>query len=409
MRITFVGGVKQVGGLGMVVESGGTRVMFDYGVIPKKPPEYPRKVQFIDELYISHSHLDHVGMVPWLTGEYGTVNVGTEVTLDVSTVLLEDSLKISKLENHYIPWGAHDLRRFAEETQDIRYGETREVGPFLIKAHTAGHIPGSTMFQLEEDGRSVMFSGDINDRDTRLLKGVRPVRTDVLVVESTYAGRVHPPRKDVERAFLDKIEDVLDRGGKVIIPAFAVGRTQEIIQVLKSMDEEKWLDGMGRRVAKIYMDHPEFLKDPGDLRRSMDQMRFVRTPNQRTKAGDGPIVVTTSGMLDGGPVMEYVKRVKDDPRSAILLTGYQVEDTNGRMLMDNRHIEIAGSTEKVHCEVDFFDFSAHADHKGLVEFTRATGAQDVILVHGDRRDLISEEISTFARVHMPDEDTVFEF
>jgi len=408
MRITFVGGVRFVGGLGMVAESRDTRVMFDYGVIPRKPPEYPRKVQFIDSLFLSHSHLDHVGMAPWLTGEYGTINVGTEVTMEVATVLLEDSLKISKLENHYIPWGVHDLRRFVEETDIVRYGDATDIGPFQVTAHTAGHIPGSSMFHIEEDGRSVLFSGDINTKDTRLLKAVRPVKADALVMESTYAGKAHPDRRTVEEAFLDKIDEVLDRGGKVIIPSFAVGRTQEIVQVLKGIDELKWLDGMGRRVAKIYLDHPEFIKSPGDLRRSMDQMKFVRTPNQRSKATDGPIVVTTSGMLDGGPVIEYIRRTKDDPRSAILLTGYQVEDTNGRMLMDTGHIEIEGSTEKVQCEVCHFDFSAHSDHQGLVEFARSTGAEDIILVHGDHREALASELETFARVHMPDEDTVFD-
>ncbi|MDG6223981.1 MAG: MBL fold metallo-hydrolase [Candidatus Thermoplasmatota archaeon] len=408
MKMSFVGGVRFVGGLGMLLESGSTRLMFDYGVIPKKPPGYPRKVQFVDGLYISHSHLDHVGMIPWLTGEYGTSNMGTEVTLEVATVLLEDSLKISKLENHHIPWGINDLRRYTEETEPIRYGQSVTDGPFEIKAHDAGHIPGSTMYSIEENGRKTLFTGDINTLDTRLLKGASPVDCDVLVIESTYAGRRHPPRKTVEREFLDKIEEVLDRGGRVVIPAFAVGRTQEIVQVLSAIDEEKWLDGMGRRVAKIYLRHPEFISNPGKLKRAMDSMRFVKTPNQRNKACEAPLVVTTSGMLDGGPVLEYVNRIKNDPRSAVLLTGYQVEDTNGRMLKDTGHIEIGGAVERVDCEVAFFDFSAHSDHAGIVDFARATGAEDVILIHGDNREAIKEDIEQFARVHLPDEDVVFD-
>jgi len=408
MKLSFVGGVRFVGGLGMVVESDTTRIMFDYGVIPKKPPEYPRKVQYIDELFLSHSHLDHVGMAPWLTGEYGTRNIGTEVTLEVSTILLEDSLKISKMENHFIPWGIHDLRRFTEETEPVKYGEVREVGPFEVTPHTAGHIPGSTMFTIAHDGRNVLFTGDINNRDTRLVKGVKPVKAEALVIESTYAGKEHPPRNAVEDSFTGKIEEVLGRGGRVVIPAFAVGRTQEIVQILKGFGEDKWLDGMGRRVAKIYMDHQEFIKNPSDLKKAMDSMKFVRTPSQRMKALKAPIVVTTSGMLDGGPIMEYLKEIKDDPKSAVLLTGYQVQDTNGRMLMDTGHVEIDGNMEKVRCEVDFFDFSAHADHKGILEFVKGTGAEDVILVHGDHREALAEDISAFAKVHMPDEDTIFD-
>jgi putative mRNA 3-end processing factor len=410
MKIGFAGGTDAVGSLGMTVETGENRVLFDYGLTPAKPPKYPLKVPPVDALFLSHSHLDHVGMSPYVCGEYGSTVWGSEITLEVAMVLLQDSIKISKYEGWSIPYDIHDVRRFSEESTIIRHGDRAHLGPLKIKAHDAGHIPGSTMFKFSEnDGKELLFTGDINTIDTRLQRAAVPPKCDVLIMESTYAGRKHPPRKEVERAFLDKVNEVLDRGGKVIVPAFAVGRTQEVIQVLSDVDEEKWLDGMGKRVSQIYLRHGDCIKSHGELKKSLGQFRFVRTPYQRNDAAESPLVVTTSGMLDGGPVVEYIRRNKNDKNTAILLTGYQVEDTNGRMLMDAGSMEIDGEIMKIDCEVQHFDFSAHADHEGLVKFAESTGAEEVILVHGDKRELLAKDIESFAKVTLPNVDDTYHY
>jgi putative mRNA 3-end processing factor len=409
LKVSFAGGVEHVGSLGMIAESGDTRLLFDYGLTPGKPPTYPMKVPHVDALFLTHSHLDHIGMAPWLCGEYGTTIWGTEATLEVAVVLLQDSLKISRLENYPIPFDIHDVRRFTEESTIIRYGDRAFLDNFTVRTIDAGHIPGSTMYRIDDGGKEVVFTGDINTVNTRLLEGTSSPNCDVLVMESTYAGREHPPRKEVERQFIEKVKEVLDRGGKVMVPAFAVGRTQEIVQVLSQIDEEKWLDGMGRRVAQIYLRHGEFLRSPGSLKKALDQFTFVRTPYQRAKASDSPIVVTTSGMLDGGPILEYIRRNKDDPKNAILLTGYQVEDTNGRMLMDTGSIEIDGEIEKVNCEVVHFDFSAHAGHDELVKFAEGASPEEVILVHGDHREELAKDMESFTKVHMPSLDDRYQF
>ncbi|MGA1872343.1 MAG: MBL fold metallo-hydrolase [Thermoplasmatota archaeon] len=409
MKVSFAGGVDHVGSLGMMVESGDTRLLFDYGLTPSKPPKYPMKVPHVDALFLTHSHLDHIGMSPWLCGEYGSTIWGTEVTLEVAVVLLQDSLKIARLENFPIPFDISDVRRFTEESTILRYGDRPFVGPFTIRTMDAGHIPGSTMYRIDDGGNDVVFTGDINTVDTRLLEGISPPKCHTLVMESTYAGRSHPERKDVEKQFIAKVEEVLDRGGRVIIPAFAVGRTQEVIQVLEKVKEEKWLDGMGRRVAQIYLRHGEFIRSSGSMKKALDQFTFVRTPYQRDKAAESPIVVTTSGMLDGGPVLEYIRRHKDDRKTAILLTGYQVEDTNGRMLMDTGSIVIDGEVEKVKCEVCHFDFSAHAGHDELVSFAEGAQPEEVILVHGDNREVLAEDIGSFAKVHTPGLDDTFSY
>ncbi len=409
MKMSFAGGVDHVGSLGMIMESGDTRLLFDYGLTPGKPPTYPMKVPHTDALFLTHSHLDHIGMAPWLCGEYGTTIWGTEATLEVAVVLLQDSLKISRLESYPIPFDVSDVRRFTEESTIIKYGDRAFVGPFTVKTMDAGHIPGSTMYRVDDGGNDVVFTGDINTVDTRLTTKASPPKCHTLVMESTYSGRPHPSRKQVEKAFLEKVKEVLERGGNVIVPAFAVGRTQEIVQILDGIKIEKWLDGMGRRVAQIYLRHNEFIRSAGSLKKALDQFTFVKTPYQRAKAAEAPIVVTTSGMLDGGPVLQYIRRHKDNPKTAILLTGYQVDDTNGRMLMDSGSIEIDGEIEKVKCEVCHFDFSAHAGHDELLKFAEGAKPDEVILVHGDNREMLANDIESFAKVHLPTLDSTFNY
>ncbi|MEA3558783.1 MAG: MBL fold metallo-hydrolase [Candidatus Thermoplasmatota archaeon] len=409
MKLNFAGGVDEIGSLGMVAESGDSRILFDYGMTPSKPPQYPMKTPSIDAVFLTHSHLDHIGNAPWLCGEFGTTVWGTEPTMEVATVLLQDSLKIAKFEGWALPFNISDLRRLTEETTILRHNDRIFTGPFTVKPMDAGHIPGSTMYKFNDGGKEVVFTGDINTVDTKLVGGIKPPQCDVLIMESTYAGREHPPRKEVERTFIAKVEEVLDRGGKVIVPAFAVGRTQEIVQVLDGIKEEKWLDGMGRRVAQIYLRHGEFLKSPGSLKRALDQFTFVRTPNQRDKAAEAPIVVTTSGMLDGGPVLKYLGDNKKDKKSAVLLTGYQVEGTNGRMLMDSGSIDINGEIVKIDCEVVHFDFSAHAGHDELVKFAEGSGADEVILMHGDRREELAKDLGSIGKVHTPGLEDVFTY
>ncbi len=408
MKMSFAGGTDAVGSLGMLLDNEEGRYLFDYGLTPAKPPRYPIKVPATDALFITHSHLDHVGMAPWLCGEYGTSVWGTELTLEISTLLLEDCIKVAKLENYPIPYDMSDVRRFVEESTIIRHGEKAHLGDLIVRPIHAGHIPGSSMYRIETPNKDIVFTGDINTIDTQLQTKAHPPKCQTLIMESTYAGRPHPPRKKVEEEFISKVEDVLDRGGTAIVPAFAVGRTQEVIQVLSQLDEEMWLDGMGRRVSQIYLKHPECIRDPRGLKKAIGDMNFVKTPLQREKALDAPIVVTTSGMLDGGPVMNYLKKRKNDKKSAILLTGYQVEDTNGRMLMDTGSIELEGELHQVLCEVCQFDFSAHAGHDELVRFAEGSGAEVVILVHGDQRSELEKDISRFAKVLLPTDSDIYE-
>ena len=188
------------------------------------------------------------------------------------------------------------------------------------------------------------------------------------------------------------MEEVVDRGGKVIIPAFAVGRTQEIMLILEKMDLDMWLDGMGRFVNNIYLQYPMYLRSAKKLKRARNKIKVVRKRRDRKKALEGDVIITTGGMLEGGPVLHYINYLKNDPKSAILLTGYQVEGTNGRLLMDEGILDLYGIKEKIDAEISFFDFSAHAGHSELIEFAEKCAPEKIVLMHGDNREVLAEDL-----------------
>ena len=387
----FLGGGHEVGRLGIYLKCDGARLLFDYGMTATAPPLYPKEAPPIDRMFLTHSHLDHCGMIPWLTARYDIDVVATAMAREVAILLMEDSIKVGQSEGYPEPYDVNDVKIAKRRFREIDFGETMDVGRYQIMAHPAGHIPGATMFELR--GReTTLVTGDIHTIDTRLVKRAKPVRCDNLIMEATYSGRNHADRKDTERAFLHKIDEVLDRNGRVIIPAFAVGRTQEILLLLKNHRREFWLDGMGRKVSKIYSSMPEFLLSGKSFRQAANRAKVVRSAHGRTRAARADIVVTTSGMLDGGPVIDYIDQLKEDPKSAILLTGYQVEGSNGRMLLDQGMIDVKGATIRVNCDVKIFDFSAHAGHDQLLDFARGCSPERIVLCHGDQRELLADDL-----------------
>ena len=244
--------------------------------------------------------------------------------------------------------------------------------------------------------------------NTHLVWGAKSVETDILIMESTYAGREHPKREEVEKMFLEKIEDVVNRGGIAIVPAFAVGRTQEVMLILARTDYEVWVDGMGRFVTNMFLQYPQYLKSAKKLKKARNKINIVKRRSDRRKALKGEVIVATSGMLEGGPVLHYINHLKNDKRSAILLTGYQVEGTNGRLLMDRGILELYGIKEKIDAEVDFFDFSAHAGHTELVEFAEKCSPEKIVLMHGDNRDELAKELKERGfEVFTPKDDEEF--
>ncbi|MFW6141428.1 MAG: MBL fold metallo-hydrolase [Candidatus Saliniplasma sp.] len=400
MKLNFLGGVSKVGPLSMVMHQNDMTLIFDHGMLPANPPEYPMRSPLVDVAFLSHSHLDHCGMMPALVRQNDVRVLTTHPTLEVTELLLYDSLKIAEIEGYPKHYEKEDIKKTKAAFDMMGYSSKREIGGLEVEIHSAGHIPGSSMFEIKGE-ENTLFTGDINTQNTRLLWGTSPVECDNLILEATYGGEEHEDRHESENAFLDKIDETLERGGQVIVPVFAVGRTQEILMVLDDRGYDVWYDGMGRTVSRIYQNHEGFVRSVKALRKSMENANKVKSNSTRKQAMDAEVIVTTSGMLEGGPVLSYLQKIRRDPKSSILLTGYQVEGTNGDILQKNGMIRDRGATLPVECEVEKYDFSAHAGHSELIEFAKGCDPEKIVLMHGDQREKLAEDLGEF-EIYMPE-------
>ncbi len=406
MEVEFLGGGEEVGRLGIFVKSNGIPLLFDYGLTPGEPPEYPKQSPPVDSVFLSHAHLDHSGMIPWLSTRYDVPVLSTVVTQEVSKILYRDTLKIAGASGYPFPYGEIDVNRAIENSSAVKPHQTVEVNGIEVECHPSGHIPGSLMFEMKNE--ETLFACDINTIDTRLLTGAKAVKCRNLFLEGTYSGHEHPERKQLERDFIAKIDEIVDRGGKAIIPAFAVGRSQEMAMILADSGYEVWIDGMSSKVTEILLEYPEYIRSEKDLRRAIESLNVVYSSRGRALAMKGDVIITTSGMMNGGPVLGYVDKLCNDGKSAIILTGYQVEGTNGRRLLETGEIKMYGITKKINCEIEFFDFSAHAGHSQLVEFARKCSPENVVIFHSEDREPLAEEIKDFANVYTPKNGEKFE-
>jgi len=402
IKIQFLGGVEEVGRLAMVLETSDMKLLFEYGMNPSKPPEYPMPSPLVDTILLTHAHLDHSGMIPWLFSRDSQKILTTKVTGEIANLLHKDSIKIAKMEGYATPYSNNDIKEAKNSIVSVAPHQTRNLGSdYEVKFHDAGHIPGSLMFELIGD-KKILFTGDINVIDTHLLKGTKPVNCDILILEGTYAGRNHPKkREEIEKDLLGKIDEIVKRGGVAVLPAFAVSRSQELIMVLRKAGYDVWFDGMGRKVAKIFLKYPRYLKSPDELKKAMNKINLVHSDHGRKLALKGEVIITSSGMMDGGPVLSYMHKLKNDPKSAVILTGYQVESSNSRRLIDHGQLDFYGVKQKIECEVQYFDFSAHAGHSELIDFAKKCNPEKIVLMHSDNRDVLAEPLKDVAEIFMP--------
>jgi putative mRNA 3-end processing factor len=401
IRCQFLGGSDEVGNLAMILEIEDMRFLFDYGMSPGKPPTFPLPPPPVDLTFLTHSHLDHCGMIPWLCSQSDHRIIATEPTAVVSNLLQKDTVKIAQMDGYSIPFTNADVKEAEHSYVPVEPGKKRELGEnYIVRYHSAGHIPGALMYELIGD-RSILFTGDLNTVDTRLVKGTKPVSCDILFMEGTYAGREHEKRNQLERKFLQKIEEVVNRGGTAVIPAFAVSRSQEILLVLKDAGYNIWFDGMGKKISKLYLKYPKYLRSVDDLKKALKKINMVHSEQSRKNAIKAEVLVTSSGMMDGGPVLSYMNKLKNDKRSAVLLTGYQVEGTNSRLLIEKGKLNFYGVIEKVDCEVQYYDFSAHAGHSELVEFAKKCNPEKIVLFHSADRTPLVEALQDTAEVLTP--------
>lgn len=401
MRVKFLGGVNEVGRLGMLLEEGGARLLFDYGMAPTDPPKYPERAPPVDMAFLTHAHLDHSGMMPWVAGKHGPPAVMTRPTWQMGELLAYDSIKVAKAEGYPLQYGHQDVRALEDTLSLARYADRLDVGGMEVKLHSAGHIPGSTMYEVR-GARTMLFTGDLNTSDSSLVWGAHPVKCDTLVMEGTYGGREHPDRATTRRRFVERCKEVADGGGTVLVPAFAVGRTQELMTLLSETGLSVFVDGMGREVTNILLENPAFLREPKELERAARHATIVSGRQARKQALEGDVIISTSGMLEGGPALSYLDALHDEPDNAVFFTGFQVPGTNGRRLRDEGVIDIQGVLERVQCQVEAFDFSAHAGHSELVAFAKACRPEEIIIMHSDHREALRDALQGFARVILPE-------
>ncbi|XGI83232.1 MBL fold metallo-hydrolase [Halorutilales archaeon Cl-col2-1] len=391
MRISCLGGAREVGRSAFLIDG----LLVDYGMKTGNPPEFPLSRADPDEVIISHGHLDHVGALPTLMHDYPPVHQ-TPPTRNLSELLANDTLKIVQRSGSYrAPFSREDVSRLSEVSRLHGYGDREgfEAAGFDCDFHHAGHIPGSASVRIDDSETRLLYTGDINTTQTRLLEAASPPPpADALVVESTYFNYEHEDREKVEEEFVRSVRETLHQGGDVLIPVFAIGRTQEILMVLAENDIPCYVDGMGCDVTTILREHPDYVRDPGALKRAWNHARKVDPSKRDRVLGNGAAVVTTSGMLTGGPAMYYIKGLFDNPANKICLTGYQVEGTPGRRALESSRAEIDGKILPISAQVELHDFSAHADGDGLksyVEKAVENGVEEVLCVHGDDDDCVS--------------------
>ena len=323
MELEFKGACREVGRSAVLVDE---KIMMDYGVSPGEHVKYPLNGSRPQAVLLSHAHIDHSGAIPNLMDLEPDVFM-TPPTFDLSNMLAQDTLRIAEREGEMPAYDSIDLTKFVYKTKQVDTGVPFHTHGYDVEFYDAGHIPGAaSIFLKDKEDRSLYYTGDINTSDTRLVSGaVEFPDTDVLITESTYFGSEHPPRKEVENQFIDSVMDTLDIGGTVIVPAFAIGRTQEILMLLAANGIRPYVDGMGVRAYKVMSEHPEYIRNPTHLKKAFDNATVVKGSKRDFIHLESSVIVTTAGMLNGGPVLHYIGRKYKDPKSKIILTGYQVE------------------------------------------------------------------------------------
>src|SRR3989338_2160497 len=387
---TALGGAEEVGKSSFLIDYG-EKVLFDRGVkLLQNKTEYPLPVKTnLDAVIISHAHLDHSGSLPHLFLDSKVMSFLTISTLDLSRMLWFDSLKIASFESMAPEWSKEEIHSVEKFSFPMHYRHEIPITKNAsLEFHDAGHILGSAISVLSLKTKKIVYTGDFKVAETRLHKGadLHIKNTDVMIMESTYGDRNHSPREETEKLFVETVQETIDRGGWVLVPAFAVGRSQEMLDILHEykVSAPIFFDGMCQKAAKIMMDYPELLKNPRFLKKALSKAIWVNNPSMRKKALKQPsIIVTTAGMLGGGPASFFLQHIYRQKNSAVLLTGYQVEGTQGRRLLETQKIEVDGELLDVSAHVQKFDFSAHAGQEELLSAIKKLSPKKIVLVHGD--------------------------
>jgi len=388
LQVGFLGGTREVGRIGISVKSEKTQALLDYGVMFNHEPGFPMHVppKEVDALILTHSHLDHSGALPvFYIG--GKVPLYTnKLNLELTQLLIQDFIHLS---GYYLPFEYLELKTMMQSNKHLDFGVEEKVGDMRFQLLNAGHTPGSAQALIETEGKRLLYTSDFNIIDSQLLTGATMDYgdLDVVVMESTYANEDHSERSELEKRFVGSATEVVEKGGIVLVPAFGVGRSQEMACILAAHHFEYpvILDGMAREASRIIMNYTEFLRDPKLFMNAMHSVDWVEGWRDRRKALKTPsVIISTAGMLKGGPAAFYVSKIGKKANNAIFLVSYQIPGTPGRELLDKGICTIDGKVRKVKALYEHFDFSSHCGASQLKEALRKLGGKPkVFVVHGD--------------------------
>lgn len=432
LRITALGGVQEVGRSAFLVQTRESNVLLDCGINPgsSRPFEaFPRlddplfELDSLDAVVISHAHLDHCGLVPFLYkyGYDGPVYCSAP-TSNLMTLLQLDYLDVASKQGIVAPYDQKDVRECVLHTIPLRYGVVTDIAPDIrLTLHNAGHILGSSLSHLHigEGLHNIVYTGDYKYARTMLLEAAETEfpRAETVITESTYGGvdDIMPSRVEAEERLTAIINETLERKGKVLIPVPAVGRAQEIMLIIDGYmrrglmkEAPVFIEGMISEATAIHTAYPEYLGR--EVRHSIlheginpfqsDYFTIVEHPNVRQEIIDGEpcIIMATSGMLEGGPVIEYFKSLAENDKNTIIFVSYQIEGTLGRRvkkgLTDVTMMNSEGKLDvvKVGLRAESIEgFSGHSDRRQIINYIvqLMPKPERVVVCHGERAKCLS--------------------
>jgi putative mRNA 3-end processing factor len=360
----------------------------DYGVMINHEVGFPVHVspKDLDAVVLSHAHLDHSGLVPLFYVHSKLPLYGVEPTFKLTKVLVRDMIKLS---GYYLPFEYIDLESMLSHTVPVEYGSKFKAGDMEVTLVNAGHIPGSSQIIVEADGKRVLYTGDFNLVPTHLVAGADRAYKglDAIVIESTYASEDHPDREESERNFVLACKQVVEDGGTVLVPAFGVGRSQEIICMLAdhNFSHPVYVDGMALDAIRMLEEYPGALRDGERFKSAMRQAVQIGNWNTRRHAArTAGVIVSPAGMLKGGASVFYMENIARNEKNGIFLVSYQVEGSPGRILLEEGRFLLRGKATKVKARVEKFDFSSHGGRSQLQETLRELDKTTrVFVIHGE--------------------------
>lgn len=419
VRLSFFGGAQEVTGANYMLETSRSRIMIDCGMFQcprfcavRNRNDFAYDPASVEALFVTHAHIDHTGRIPKLTknGFKGTI-YSTPPTKDFGAVMLEDSLGVLEKEaaregEAGALYSMEDVARAMEIWKGIPYGEEIRVGDFSITMHEAGHILGSAMMEIRVEGKRFLFTGDVGNVPMPLLSP--PAHVDgvqIMIIESAYGDRVHEDQGERKNKLERAIEDVVKRGGVLMIPAFALERTQELIYEFNDLVEHGripripvFVDSpLSIRATEVYKRYQNYFSPEaraiirgGDDLFQFPGLHLTMTTDESKAINDvkGPkVILAGAGMMQGGRILHHARRYLSDPANMILFLGYQAAGSIGRRILDGeKRVTIFGGRVEVNAEVRAIGgYSAHADTNALLEFIRSSAdtLEKVFVVQGE--------------------------